>query len=1123
MPRSLIRLIIPVILVSIVYFAGRSPAHSDSASLPGSEKRRSNTVFDKTYRSRTSSHKVIVFNDEPALRESVLNSGGELLEDYGSYSLLRAPADAAEQVNLHATSGSSVRDDMNMILLRARRFDTTEGEPFSVNSLGSVEVAHKQLYLVQMIGPIKSEWRSALESDDIEVIGYVPNNAYLVRATSKGFNQIQSRKSVERSFIQWAAEFKPAYKVAPEINLDANEEILAAIELISDGSANQAVDELLRQTSAARIGTPITVDRVTDVRLRIHTSQIPELARRANVLWIEPWAAPELLDEKQNQIVAGNYSGNTVSPPNYLQWLQSKGLGTSPSFIVDIADGGIDQGILDPQVIHQDFLNPAGVNRVQYARAISSGDLVFSTEDTGGHGTLNASIVGGYNVGTGFPFVDGDGYHFGLGVHPFARLGVTRIFAPDYTNPDLTLMVASMFANGSRVSSNSWGAYNNSYNIDCRLYDTFVRDAQAAVSGRQEMNIVFSVGNRGPGQNLSVPGHAKNVICVGASEGLRPGTDGCHIDDSGADTINSVAAFSSGGPSDDGRVKPDIITAGSHIQGAQSQSFGYTGSAICGPIDVPAGQTLYTWSSGTSHSAPAVAGAAALVRQFVEQSTGQAASPAMVKALLLNTTTYVSGDGGGDNLPGNQQGWGLLNLGMALDSAPRMRVDQSVVFNASGDDFTVSGGVANAAAPLRVTLVWTDAPGNPPALGPSVNDLDLRVEFGGKTYLGNQFSGDVSIEGGTGDRKNNVESVWLPAGASGNFTVRVTAFNLVGDGVPGSGPSTDQDFALVIYNAQALPGGGGDPLDAPPSVALSFPVGGENIRVGDVMRIRWDASDDKGLESQKVEFSADGTNFATIGLLNGAARFFDWRVPAIPTTSGKIRVTALDGVNLPVSSVNQSPFTVEQGPPDLAPPTVLLQAPRGDAIVGGGQVVSIRWRESDNVGVIRRVLEFSTNNGNSFQPIADLLAPSSGEDQTFDWQVPAEMSTQKGKVRITVFDGSENSASVSSNGKFEVWPMPVITAVEYHFGVDGGKDELEVSGRNLRTKDTKILVDGKQLAKIKFLPRWDIGDGFSRKVFSVDKKLAKRIPGKTLVEIQVLIGTTDQLSAGFGFKRARNP
>lgn len=101
--------------------------------------------------------------------------------------------------------------------------------------------------------------------------------------------------------------------------------------------------------------------------------------------------------------------------------------------------------------------------------------------------------------------------------------------------------------------------------------------------------------------------------------------------------------------------------------------------------------------------------------------------------------------------------------------------------------------------------------------------------------------------------------------------------------------------------------------------------------------------------------------------------------------------------------------------------------------------------------------------------------------------------------------------------------MPVITAVEYHFGVDGGKDELEVSGRNLRTKDTKIFVDGTQLKKIKFLPRWDIGDGFSRKVFSADKKLAKRIPGKTLVEIQVQIGTTDQLSAGFGFKRPRNP
>ena len=283
------------------------------------------------------------------------------------------------------------------------------------------------------------------------------------------------------------------------------------------------------------------------------------------------------------------------------------------------------------------------------------------------------------------------------------------------------------------------------------------------------------------------------------------------------------------------------------------------------------------------------------------------------------------------------------------------------------------------------------------------------MDIGGKTYLGNHFSGAVSVEGGTADHLNNLEAVWAPAGASGDFTIRVVAANITGDGVPGNSDLTDQDFALVVYNTQSSTGGG--PVDQPPSVGLTAPAGGERFTVGSTIRIQWTASDDKGLQSQKVEFSPDGLSFNLIAPLDGKARSFDWRVPGWPTLTARIRVTALDGVNLPVSSVNPSPFEIMNGPPDTTPPSVTLQSHNSVDPVGGGLTSSIKWTETDNVGVLRRVIELSTDNGNTYTQIADLTAPSSGVSQSYDWQVPADLATDKGKVRITVYDGAGNSAT----------------------------------------------------------------------------------------------------------------
>ena len=139
----------------------------------------------------------------------------------------------------------------------------------------------------------------------------------------------------------------------------------------------------------------------------------------------------------------------------------------------------------------------------------------------------------------------------------------------------------------------------------------------------------------------------------------------------------------------------------------------------------------------------------------------------MLKALLLNSTRYLQGLSTGDTLPSNSQGWGDANLGTLFDGTPRVIVDESQTFTASGQDQSYYGSIMDPSKPFRVTLAWTDAPGS--TTGNSyVNNLDLEVTVNGITYKGNVFSGPNSITGGTADAKNNVESVFLPVGTSGS-------------------------------------------------------------------------------------------------------------------------------------------------------------------------------------------------------------------------------------------------------------------------------------------------------------------------------------------------------------------
>ncbi|MFQ3591361.1 MAG: putative Ig domain-containing protein, partial [Chloracidobacterium sp.] len=268
--------------------------------------------------------------------------------------------------------------------------------------------------------------------------------------------------------------------------------------------------------------------------------------------------------------------------------------------------------------------------------------------------------------------------------------------------------------------------------------------------------------------------------------------------------------------------KPEVLAPATSVSGGVLQigtpnPTGPGSADPCVTSPLLAGTTgYYRSSTGTSFACPAVSGGAALLRQYFLDNTGApfngtAPSPAMTKAYLMNSAQYMTGTGAGDTLWSNNQGMGRMALNRAFDSAPRVLRDQ-----VPADKFTASGQIRvqtvafPASGPLRVTLAWTDVPGATTGSGPRlVNDLDLQVAAVSDIYRGNNFSGANSTTGGSFDRLNNAESVFIPAGTyppGTPVTIQVRAFNIAGDGVPGDSDPLDQDYALVIYNATTTAG-----------------------------------------------------------------------------------------------------------------------------------------------------------------------------------------------------------------------------------------------------------------------------------------------------------------------------
>jgi subtilisin-like proprotein convertase family protein len=796
------------------------------------------------YRSPGNKHKFRITS--PALARQLKAAGARTIADYASFSLLSV--DEQMMGSLQSQGVGELRDEENLIQFNGAWLDTTSEKAVLMNqSATAADLSGSEedsLHVIQFAGPVKPEWYASIASAGLKVVSYIPNNAYLVYGNPRAIGKMRSLASRTAS-IQWDSPHLPEFKLGSRHAEQKKDGIttgsdLYAIQMLADGAGNQSTMALINGSRSDSIRHQFRLMQYQNVIVKLPVDVAEKtIAFRPDVISVNRYIEPVKFDERQNIIMTGMLAGSGPAQNDYLSYLASQGFTqaqfAASGFAVNVVDSGIDNATTSPNhfALYTNGQIGSG-SRVIFNRLEGTPNTGSTLQGCDGHGNLNAHIVGGFVPSSfnQFPHIDAAGFRYGLGVAPFVRMGSSVIFDPDrYTFPNFTNIESRAYNDGARISSNSWGSNSaGAYTIDSQAYDYLVRDAQpsgGAISqaGNQQMVILFAAGNQGPSaSSVGSPGTAKNVITVGAAENARAfgGNDGCGAGDDGADNANDIAGFSSRGPTMDGRQKPDIVAPGTHITGgvAQVANPGVNGQAnscyaaggVCGGLAgnpfFPAGQQFYSASTGTSHSTPAAAGAAALLRQHFLNLGLAAPSPAMTKAVIMNSARYLNGAGANDSLWSNSQGMGEIDVTSALGlvRAGAIIRDQrgADTFTETGQTRSISGTVTNSARPFRVTLAWTDAPGS--TVGASyVNNLNLEVTVGGQTYLGNVFNERFSGAGGTADARNNAESVFLPTGTTGAFVVKVIAANIAGDGVPNSGGLLDQDFAIIVDNAQETP------------------------------------------------------------------------------------------------------------------------------------------------------------------------------------------------------------------------------------------------------------------------------------------------------------------------------
>lgn len=454
---------------------------------------------------------------------------------------------------------------------------------------------------------------------------------------------------------------------------------------------------------------------------------------------------------------------------------------------VDITGEGYDKlGIWDGGAVrttHQEFTNlgPTRVTQVDGASSQSS----------------HATHVSGTMIGGGAnPNAKGMAYK-----------GLLKAY--DWNSAESEMSLAAQ--NGMEISNHSWG-YIRGWNYNGNtwvwqgnanispdedyqfgFYNNSARAWDAIANSAPYFLMVVSAGNdrgegpsnAGQGGNAEKDGGLDGYDCVAdwsaSKNTLTIGNVHEVLNYTGPSSV--IMNSSSGwGPTDDGRIKPDVVAKGTDTYSSIANS-----------------NTSYAYYTGTSMSSPNTAGTLALLQQLYQQThNGNRMRASTLKGLTIHTADEAGPNPGPDYM----FGWGLVNAERAANIILEDDVQQNAIdeltLTSGGSytrDVTISGG-----NPFWVTLSWTDPQGviPPPSLNPRTpaikNDLDLRItDSEGNTYYPYRLDPDNPGAMATNLTKNyvdNVEKIYIDNPQQGTYTITVDhEGNLTG---------SSQVFSLII-------------------------------------------------------------------------------------------------------------------------------------------------------------------------------------------------------------------------------------------------------------------------------------------------------------------------------------
>ncbi len=654
------------------------------------------------------------------------------------------------------------------IRLKAAQFTPSLGEAPNIPpglTIASYAAGQRGYYIVQFVGPVLQEWKDQIAAEGAEILDYIPDYAFKVRMNPAEAVRVEALGSVA-----WVGLFQPAYKLSPDLLRDGVHVYSVRLER----GANFGLAVAAIQTS----GAELLLRSGDRLMVAADSAQLDAIAHVLDVAWVENF----VFKEKFSADASGNfneYAGSIIGA----DIAHANGYDGSGQ-ILAISDTGLGTGSGTP---HPDI--PSGRITAIYDWATVDSPGCYDAFPDGAQ-----DVDSGHGTHTSLSAIsDGDGSGRGKGTAPGANLVFQAI--EDYietevfcaSSPDgyyLTGLPADLhdlfqqaYDDGARIHSNSWGSdVNGDYTQDSADTDDFIWNNPL-------MTITFSAGNSGTDGNsngivdndsIGSPATAKNLLTIGASENDRGDDYPCDTglaytacaaqsglnviatyfqswptdfptnplrNDPIAGNAEQMAAFSSRGNTDDGRIKPDVVAPGTWILSGYSDKYQqeYDGS----PNPQPNPDTWqydgwgfpltdeYKYMGGTSMSNPLAAGAAAVVRDFYDTDYAHDASAALVKATLINSAHDLldeNNDGVNDNdypIPNVHEGWGRIDLANATDDS-HLFYDVSPGLNTS-DSTVYEFYVSSSGTPFKVTLVWTDYPSTAGAGTNLVNNLNLVV------------------------------------------------------------------------------------------------------------------------------------------------------------------------------------------------------------------------------------------------------------------------------------------------------------------------------------------------------------------------------------------------------------